>query len=106
MANLKDLNSRISTLRNMQKVMRAMNMIASVKLRKLFRMQRALFFFEKSLKSITADMHNAFKNSEFHLISGFENVKKVHVIIFTADKGLCGSHNSSAQKKLDIFIKD
>ncbi len=106
MANLRDLNRRISTLKNMQKVMRAMNMIASVKLRKLFGMQSALYSFEKSLESITVDMRDALKNSKFPLISGFKNINKVHIIIFTADKGLCGSHNSSVQKKLDLFIKE
>lgn len=106
MANLKDLNSRILTLKNMQKVMRAMNMIASVKLSKLFRLQGALAFFEQSVESIAADIYNGLKASEAPFITGFENVKQAHVIIFTADKGLCGSHNSSVQKNLDIFIQD
>ncbi|MFH1063110.1 MAG: ATP synthase F1 subunit gamma [Candidatus Omnitrophota bacterium] len=106
MANLKDLHVRISTLKNMQKVMRAMNMIASVKLRKLARMQSSLAFFEKSLESIAEDIHKALNQTDFPLISGFKNIKKTHVIFFTADKGLCGSHNSSVQKSLDIFIRE
>jgi F-type H+-transporting ATPase subunit gamma len=106
MANLKDLNSRILTLKNMQQVMRAMNMIASVKLSKLVRIQGALTFFEQSVESIAADIYNGLKPSENPLITGFEKVKQAHVIIFTADKGLCGSHNNSVQKNLDIFIQD
>jgi F-type H+-transporting ATPase subunit gamma len=106
MANLKDLHGRISTLKNMQKVMRAMNMIASVKLRKLARLQSSLAFFEKSLESIAADMQKALAKADFPLISGFKNIKKAHVIVFSADKGLCGSHNSSVQKNLDLFISE
>jgi F-type H+-transporting ATPase subunit gamma len=106
MANLKDLHGRISTLKNMQKVMRAMNMIASVKLRKLVRLQSSLAFFEKSLESIVADIQKALAKADFPLISGFKNIKKAHVIVFSADKGLCGSHNSSVQKNLDLFIQE
>ncbi|MBU1087929.1 MAG: ATP synthase F1 subunit gamma [Candidatus Omnitrophica bacterium] len=105
MANLKDLHSRIVTLKNMQKVMRAMNMIASVKLRKLVRTQTSLAFFEKSVAGIAGDIHQALKYSDSPLIAGYPDIKKSLVIIFTADKGLCGSHNSSVYKTLDLFIK-
>jgi len=106
MANLKDLNSRILTLKNMQKVMRAMNMIASVKLHKLFRTQTSLFSFEKAIENIASDIHKALHHTACPLVSGFKNIKKSHVIIFTADKGLCGSHNSSVHRALDQFISD
>ncbi|MBU1043573.1 MAG: ATP synthase F1 subunit gamma [Candidatus Omnitrophica bacterium] len=105
MANLKDLHSRIATLKNMQKVMRAMNMIASVKLRKLFRTHNALAFFEKSVAGLAIDIQQALKQSEYPLIAGYPKIKKAQVIIFTADKGLCGSHNSSVQKALDLFVQ-
>ncbi len=90
----------------MQKVMRAMNMIASVKMRKLFRLQTSLSFFEQSLKGLTMDIYGAFKKSAFSWIAGHKDIQKVHVIMLTADKGLCGSHNSSVQKSLDLLVND
>jgi len=106
MANLRDLKGRISTLKNMQKVMRAMSMIATIKMRKLFRLQSSLTLFERSIEHISCDINKALKYSSTTLITGYKKVKKAHVIIFTADKGLCGSHNSSALKVLDVFVKN
>ena len=105
MANLKDLNSRISVLKNMQKVMRAMSMIASIKLRKFFRLQASLALFDQALERIAEDVQQALKHSSHPLITGFPEAKKAHVIILTADKGLCGSHNSSVYKALDLLVR-
>ena len=104
MANIKDLSGRISTLKNMQKVMRAMNMIATIKLRKLFRLQPALSLFEPLTEKIAGDIHAAGARFSHPIAGGRDKVAKVHLIVFTADKGLCGPHNSSVHKALDIFV--
>ncbi|MCK5736325.1 MAG: F0F1 ATP synthase subunit gamma, partial [Spirochaetaceae bacterium] len=46
MSNIRDLGNKINSLGNMQKVMRAMNMIASIKLRKLYAVQSSLELFD------------------------------------------------------------
>ncbi len=82
----------------MQKVMRAMNMIASIKLRKLFSIQNSLALFDASIEKIRSDVFNALQESEHPLIKGYGKIEKIHIIMFSADKGLCGAHNSSVQK--------
>lgn len=90
----------------MQKVMRAMNMIASIKLRKLFPFQDSLKLFDSSLEKIRGDIFSALHDSDSPLIAGYPYVSRVHIIMFTADKGLCGAHNSSVQKAAGLLAEE
>ena len=94
MSNIRDLGQKINSLQNMQKVMRAMNMISSIKLRKIYASQAALSLFNKSVDNLTNEINTAMSDSSHPLIKGYKDVNKAHIVIFTADKGLCGTHNS------------
>ena len=104
MANVKDLNRKINSLKNMQKVMRAMNMIASIKLRKLLRFQNPLHVFSDSIETLTQTLTGYCRDSESPIIGGFKNIKQSHIILFSADKGLCGAHNTSVKKTVDHLM--
>ncbi len=106
MSNVRDLGQKINSLKNMQKVMRAMNMISSIKLRKIYAAQAALGEFNKSVDSILDQLISVLDSSDNSLVKGYRDVSKAHIIIFTADKGLCGTHNSSVQKALSALIKE
>ncbi|MBN2739030.1 MAG: ATP synthase F1 subunit gamma [Spirochaetales bacterium] len=104
MSNIRDLNRKIHSLRNMQKVMSAMNMIASIKLRKLTRLQDSLITFSDSLKVMRENIMTTLHHKKEPIIYGYKTIKKIHVIILTADKGLCGSHNNSIRKMADAIL--
>ena len=106
MANNRDLNQKISSLRNMQKVMKAMNMIASIKLRKLMAGLEPLLLFEKNLEAMTAALLAALGSSRPPLLRDEGKAGKIHLVLFTADKGLCGAHNTSALKALETFLHE
>ena len=72
MPNLKDLNRRISSLRNMQKVMRAMNMIATVKLGKLYALQQPLRVFRESRQRMVSDLADGLRTISHRAIVGYE----------------------------------
>ena len=59
MANVRDLIQKIETLRNMQKVIHAMNMIATIRLRKLFPLQEPLGNFQTVLDGIFRDIRGS-----------------------------------------------
>ncbi len=105
MANIKDLKRRISSLRNMQKVMGAMNMIATIKLQKLFALQSSLHRFDAAVNAIARDIGAALKHTSHPVIDGYPTARKAHVLVLTADKGLCGAHNNSVQKAVDALAK-
>ncbi len=85
----------------MQKVMRAMNMISSIKLRKLYEVQKPLSLFDSSVDRLRVELYRTLKGSDDPFAAGYETLQKTHIIMFTSDKGLCGTHNSSVQKAVD-----
>lgn len=105
MATARDLSYKIASLSNMKKVMNAMNMIASTKFRKLMTRLPAMTQFRKSVDGIKDDIASGLGSSNSPLLHEPEKTENIHIIIFTADKGLCGSHNSSVLKVLAKTIK-
>jgi len=90
--NLKDVRGRIKTIRSIEKITRTMKMIASSRLKAAqTRMEKARPFYEgasKVMKIIAAD-------------TGKRNL----LIPVTADRGLCGSINSSIVKATRHMIE-
>jgi F-type H+-transporting ATPase subunit gamma len=105
MANIKDLKRRIASLKNMQKVMGAMNMIASIKLHKLFALQGGLRRFEEALETVARDIGRSLDRASHPVLSGYPELRSAHAVIFTADKGLCGAHNNNVQKAVDALAE-
>ena len=106
MSNVRDLGRKIGSLQNMQKVTKAMNMISSIKLRKLYGLQTALNTFHKKAGEFSNELMASLKDLIHPVVSGYPEVKRVHLVMFTADKGLCGTHNSSVTKAVEHFINE
>ena len=97
MANLKALRQRIRSVTNTRQITKAMKMVAAAKLRRS--QDRALatraysMRMGKMVQSIAARVD---KSAAPVLLAGRdESAKKIELVVFTADRGLCGSFNSS-----------
>lgn len=106
MASARDLNRKIASLRNMQKVMSAMNMIASTKLRKQLKPYEALVSFGESFLDISRKAALALRETSHPAVVGYGRVRKKHAIAITGDRGLCGSHNSSITREIMVAVKE
>jgi F-type H+-transporting ATPase subunit gamma len=100
MASLKDFKTRIKSLNYTSKITKAMYVMASVRLKKslpfLNRWKEIYLHSDKTLSSLLY-------RENINLI-GDDNADNV-IIIFAADKGLCGSFNKKILKDLDSYIK-
>ncbi len=105
MANIRELNRKIGSLRNMQKVMRAMNMIASTKFRKMSQLQFSLPFFSDNIERLERDIRSSFSQNSTLEIDGYDKVGSVEIVVFSADKGLCGAHNSTIRKASSLLAE-
>ena len=112
MASLKDLRTRISSVKSTQKITSAMKMVAAAKLRRAQeqveaarpyaeRMERML----GALASATAAQQGAPK-----LMAGTGRSDVHLLVVGTADRGLCGGFNSSivreARRVIEALSKD
>ena len=105
MSNVRDLGRKIHSLKNMQKVTRAMNMISSIKLRKYLTVQESADKFLAETENIRQQVLYNLRGSNHPSVKGYAEQKKAHIVLFTADKGLCGTHNSSVLKAVDSFVR-
>lgn len=97
MAAGKEIRTKIRSIKNTQKITRAMEMVAASKMRKAQdRMRRAQPYAKKILQVIG---HLAKGHSEYHHPFLQEReIKRVGFIIITTDRGLCGGLNTNLLK--------
>ena len=98
MATPREIKRRIVSVRNTQKITRAMQMVASVKLRKARdRVVNARPYFEK-LTHIARHLTSGLPagTSPYLRTSKGRNLR---IVVVGSDKGLCGAFNSNAVKK-------
>ncbi len=105
MAIAKEIRLKIHSIKNTQKITKAMEMVAASKMRKTQdRMQRAIPYAKKILDVIS---HVASANSEYHHpYMEVRDIKRVAYIIITTDRGLCGGLNSNLLKTVMKKIKE
>lgn len=99
MAVGKEIRTKIKSIKNTQKITRAMEMVAASKMRKAQdRMQSSRPYAEKIRKVIA---HLAHAHPEYkHLYLQDRDAKKVGFIIISSDRGLCGGLNSNLFRSL------
>lgn len=104
MAIAKEIRIKIHSVKNTQKITKAMEMVAASKMRKTQdRMIKAIPYAKKILNVIS---HVAMSHSEYrHPYMEKRDVKRSGYIIVTTDRGLCGGLNSNLLKASMRAIK-
>ena len=107
MPSLDDLKKRIKSVKSTQKITKAMKMVAAAKLKKAQENAENGRPYSKKLQKIILNLTNAVYNDENaqKLLIGNGSDKVYLCVVITADKGLCGSFNSSICKSAKNFFK-
>lgn len=94
MAGAKEIRTKIKSVKNTQKITRAMEKVAISKMRRAqLRMSAARPYAEKILRTIS---HLAQANAEYrHPFTIERPVKRVAVLLVSTDRGLCGGLNTN-----------
>lgn len=99
MATLRELKTRIGSVASSEKITGAMKMISSAKVHKNERALRELLPFKNQIQQIMGHILSA--GVEFHSPLIVErDVKKIGVVVFGSDDGLCGAYNMNIFKYL------
>ena len=100
MANLKDLKTRINSVKSTQKITSAMKMVAAAKLRRAQEVAEAGRPYSSRMQQVISGLAaNANKSNAPELLVGREDVKTHLLIVVSADKGLCGGFNGSIARQ-------
>ena len=95
MAGGKEIRTKIKSVKNTQKITRAMEMVATSKMRKAQERMRAARPYGEKIRKVAAHLSQAFVDYPHPYLQKRDGVKRVGLIVVTADKGLCGGLNSN-----------
>jgi len=96
MASQRDVKNRIGSVKNIQKITRAMEMVAAARLRRAEQRITALRPYADALRRMTrqAALDAGAEVSRLELLDERETVSSVGLLLVTGDRGLAGGFNS------------
>jgi F-type H+-transporting ATPase subunit gamma len=104
MAGLKEIKRRISSVKSTKQITKAMKMVAAAKFRKAQgRIVQLRPYAEKMYQVLGSLARNV---ESAHPLMEVREVRKVEVIVFSADRGLCGGFNTNVMKAAVKLIRE
>ena len=98
MATLKDIRTRIKSIKSTQQVTKAMKMVSAAKLRRAQDSAIQARPYAAKLKEMLGSLSTRVDTTLNPLLSARDDAKKVLVVIITSDRGLCGAFNANIIK--------
>jgi F-type H+-transporting ATPase subunit gamma len=110
MANLKDIQRKIKSVKNTQKTTHAMKLVSSAKLKRTEELAKRSRVYAEKLNDMINEIAQKIQllGAEANDSVYFKenpNPKKVDIIFITADKGLCGGFNSQTLKRVNQLME-
>ena len=109
MANLKDIRDRIKSVKSIQKVTKAMKMVAAAKMRRAQERMEESRPYSNSLAEVIQHLLPDIDRDALPLLDVRDVQRKAYVVV-SADRGLAGAFNTNllkvAQKEIDSFGKE
>jgi len=105
MDSIRDIKRRIKSIKNIQQITRAMEMVAANRLKKAEARALAARPYAENITSVLSHITES-TPEKAHFFNSKEEAKKIMVILITSDKGLCGAYNTNAIQNTLKFIKE
>ncbi|TAH38624.1 MAG: ATP synthase F1 subunit gamma [Planctomycetota bacterium] len=111
MANVRDLRQRIRSVGNIQKITRAMEMVATTKLRRFQGKAVSAKPYTHELEQLVRRLGGAVASrpegagAAARLFEAGREGAAVGVLFVGSDRGLCGAYNSNVQRCLDAEVR-
>ena len=105
MATLRELKTRIGSVASSEKITGAMKMISSAKMHKAEQSLRRLAPFRTQVEGVIGSLLSADTEFASPLLEERE-VRRVAVIVFGSDDGLCGAYNVNMFKQLLVRVNE
>jgi F-type H+-transporting ATPase subunit gamma len=105
MASLKDVQNKIAAVKKTKQITKAMNMVATSRLRGAQEHMVNFRPYAAKFSEVLGSLAEKAGDEASPLLVPREAVKKVHVVLCTSDRGLCGGFNANLIDKAKTFIK-
>ena len=105
MANLKEIRTRISSVESTMQITSAMKMVSAAKLKRAQDAITQMRPFAKKFNDILLNVSGSVDGGE-HPLMKKSSGKKVLLIAFSSNRGLCGGFNSSVIKEVKRIVQE
>ncbi|HDI78344.1 MAG TPA: ATP synthase F1 subunit gamma [Desulfobacteraceae bacterium] len=105
MATLRDILRKINAVKRTRQITRAMNMVAAAKLRNTQGKMEGFEPYARKFSDVLAHLASILDPEIHPLLISREEVRRVELLFFTADRGLCGSFNTNSINRAEGWIK-
>lgn len=95
MANIRQLDKRRKSVRNIRKITRTMELIATARFKKAMDRASAATDYTRRITQIVQDLAKSGTDVTHPLLKAHDTVKAVDMLVLTANRGLCGGYNGS-----------
>lgn len=106
MASLKSIRKRIGSVKSTQKITKAMKMVSAAKLRRAQDAATAARPYAEKLTDLLQNVSARLGEVTHPLLQPRPEVKTLHLILVTGDRGLCGGFNTNLIRAAETFLKE
>jgi len=104
--NLRDIQRRITTVQNTQKITSAMKMVSAAKLRRAQQAVEAARPYATHMRATLEAVAAGETDAENPLLIAREKVRKLGVVVITSDRGLAGAFNGQVNKMANALLAE
>ena len=106
MPTLKVIRKRISSVRNTQKITKAMKMVSAAKLRRAQEAAVAARPYAQKLTELLRGVSSTLGDESHPLLRPVESPERSGLVVITSDRGLCGAYNSDLLRQANAFLRE
>src|SRR5438067_13591890 len=105
MANTRAIVKRRKAIRNIRKITRTMELIATARFKKAFDRATEAEAFTRKIAELAADLSASAVNVTHPLLVKRDEVKNTLLLVLCSNRGLCGGYNGSILREAGQRIK-
>lgn len=106
MAKLKELVNRRKSIRNIAKITRTMELIATARFKKAFDRAVEAEAFTRKIGELAADLAASATNVSHPLMAKRDEVKSSVLLVITSNRGLCGGYNGGILRAAQHHLRE
>src|SRR5438093_7313354 len=104
MASLQNLRRKIGSIKNTQKITKAMKMVAAAKLKRAQDRILAARPYAKKMAVVLGSLASRANRAHHPLLRKSAKVTRIELLVVTSDRGLCGAFNANIVRKAVEFV--
>ncbi|MGD9721743.1 MAG: ATP synthase F1 subunit gamma [Pirellulales bacterium] len=98
MAKARALDKRRKAIRNIRKITRTMELIATARFKKAMDRAHAATAYTRRITQLVSDLANSGLEVRHPLLEGRATVNRAVLLVLSANRGLCGGYNGNVQR--------